>query len=56
MTSAEKLKTAAFEIYRTIYGEDSAMAAASALDKVNEALPLMKQITDTDPSMKPKLD
>ena len=56
LTSAEKLKTAAFEIYRTIYGEDNAMAATSALDKVNEALPLMKQITDTDSSMKVKLD
>ena len=30
LTSAEKLKTAAFEIYRIIYGDESAMAAASA--------------------------
>ncbi len=55
MTSTEKLKTSAFEIYRIIYGEDNAMAATSALDKVNEALPLMKQITDTDFSMKSKM-
>ncbi len=55
LTSAEKLKTAAFDIYRIIYGEDSAIAATSALDKVNEALPLMKQIADTDASMKGKM-
>ncbi|OGN99124.1 MAG: DNA repair protein RecN [Chloroflexi bacterium RBG_13_51_18] len=55
LTSAEKLKTAAFEIYRIIYGDESAMAAASALDRVNEALPLMKQIVDTDSSMQSKM-
>jgi DNA repair protein RecN (Recombination protein N) len=55
LTSAEKLKTAAFEIYRVIYGEDSAMAASSALDRVNEALPLMKQIVDTDASQQAKM-
>ena len=55
LTSAEKLKAASFEIYRIIYGEDSAMAAASALDKVNETLPLMKQIVDTDSSLQPKM-
>jgi len=55
LTSAEKLKTAAFEIYRVIYGEESAMAASSALDRVNEALPLMKQIVDTDSSQREKM-
>src|SRR4030042_779597 len=55
LMSAEKLKTAAFEIYRIIYGDESAMNADSALDKVNEALPLLNQITDTDPSMKAKV-
>jgi DNA repair protein RecN (Recombination protein N) len=55
LTSAEKLKTAASEIYRIIYGEDSAMASTSALDKVNEALPLLKQIVDTDASQKSKM-
>jgi DNA repair protein RecN (Recombination protein N) len=55
LTSAEKLKAASLEIYRIIYGEDSAMAAASALDKVNETLPLLKQIVDTDSSLQPKM-
>jgi DNA repair protein RecN (Recombination protein N) len=55
LMAAEKLKAASFEIYRIIYGEDNAMAAASALDKVNETLPLMKQIVDTDSSLQPKM-
>ncbi|MHB8104006.1 MAG: DNA repair protein RecN [Dehalococcoidales bacterium] len=55
LMSAEKLKAASFEIYRIIYGEDNAMAASSALDKVNEVLPLMKQIVDTDASLQPKM-
>jgi len=55
LTSAEKLKAASFEIYRILYGEESAMTADSALDKVNETLPLMKQIVDTDSSLQPKM-
>ncbi len=56
LTSAEKLKAASFDIYRILYGEDNAINATSALDKVNETLPLMKQIVDTDTSLKPKMD
>ncbi len=55
LTSAEKLKAASSEIYRIIYGEENAMNADSALDKVNETLPLIKQLTDTDASLKPKM-
>jgi DNA repair protein RecN (Recombination protein N) len=55
LTSAEKLKAASLEIYRIIYGEENAMNADSALDKVNETLPLMKQLADTDASLKPKM-
>ena len=55
LTSAEKLKAASYEIYRIIYGDDSAIASSSALDKVNEALPAMKQIIETDPSLQTKL-
>jgi len=55
LTSSEKLKAASFEIYRLLYGEDNAMTATSALDKVNETLPLMKQIVDTDASVQPKM-
>ncbi len=55
LTSAEKLKAASFEIYGILYGEENTMTADSALDKVNETLPLMKQLAETDASLKPKL-
>jgi DNA repair protein RecN (Recombination protein N) len=55
LTSAEKLKATSFEIYRILYGEENAMTADSVLDKVNETLPLMKQLADTDASLKPKM-
>jgi DNA repair protein RecN (Recombination protein N) len=55
LTSAEKLKAAAYEIYRTIYGDENSLESSSALDKVNEAIPAMRQIVETDPSLKAKL-
>jgi DNA repair protein RecN (Recombination protein N) len=55
LTSTEKLKAASYEIYGIIYGDDSAIASSSALDKVNEAVPAMKQIIETDPSLQAKL-
>jgi DNA repair protein RecN (Recombination protein N) len=54
LMSAEKLKAAAYDIYRIIYGEDSAMGSSSAVDKANEALPLMKQMVEKDPSLQSK--
>jgi DNA repair protein RecN (Recombination protein N) len=56
LASAEKLKAAAYEIYRIIYGDDSAAASSSAVDRINEALPGMKNIVDADPSLRSKLD
>ncbi len=56
LTSAEKLKTASYEIYRIIYGDESMLAASSAVDRVNEALPALKQVVETDPSLQPRLD
>jgi DNA repair protein RecN (Recombination protein N) len=55
LSSAEKLKAAAYEVYRIIYGDENSLDATSALDKVNEAFLPMKQIVDTDPSLKPQL-
>jgi DNA repair protein RecN (Recombination protein N) len=55
LTSAEKLKAASYDVYRIIYGDDSAMASSSAVDKASEALPLMKQIAEKDLSLQPKL-
>ncbi len=56
LTSAEKLKAAAYEIYRTIYEDENSLESSSALDKVNEAVAAMKQIIESDPSLKAKLN
>ena len=55
LTSAEKLKAASYDIYRIIYGDDSAMSSSSVVDKAGEALPLMKQIVEKDPSLQSKM-
>jgi len=55
LTSAEKLKMASYEIYRIIYGDDSALASSSVVDKANEAVPLMKQMAETDPSLQKQM-
>jgi DNA repair protein RecN (Recombination protein N) len=55
LTSAEKLKAAAYGIYGIIYGEDNAMNASSVLDRTGEALSQMQQMIETDPSLQPKL-
>ncbi len=55
LTSAEKLKAASYEIYRAIYGDENALDSSSALDKVNEAMTAMRQIVETDPTLKAKL-
>jgi DNA repair protein RecN (Recombination protein N) len=55
LTSAEALKTAAYEIFRAIYGDEDAMDTVPALDKIGEAVPVMRQIVEADPSQRPKL-
>ena len=54
--SAEKLKAAAYEVYRAIYGDENAMSSSSAVDRLNDVLPVMRQIAETDVSMKSRLD
>jgi DNA repair protein RecN (Recombination protein N) len=56
LTSAEKLKEASYEIYGAIYGEDNALGTASVIDRINQTLPLLKQIVEKDPSLRPRLD
>ncbi len=56
LTSAEKLKAAAYDVYRTIFDDDSALGSATAVDQVNEALTVLKQIVATDPALQPYLD
>jgi DNA repair protein RecN (Recombination protein N) len=55
LTSAEKLKEASYEIYRTIYGDENSLDVSSALDRLNAAVPVMQQIAGTDPSLRDKL-
>ena len=56
LMSAEKLKAAAYDVYRILYGDENAMTASSAIDKAGEALPLLKQVVEKDPSLQPKLN
>jgi DNA repair protein RecN (Recombination protein N) len=56
LASAEKLKAASYEIYKIIYGDESMPGSSSAVDKLNEALPVLKQVIETDPSRQSQLD
>ncbi|MFA5308180.1 MAG: DNA repair protein RecN [Dehalococcoidales bacterium] len=55
LMSAEKLKATSYTVYGIIYGEEGVMGVASAVDKANEALPLLKQMAEKDPSLQPRL-
>jgi DNA repair protein RecN (Recombination protein N) len=55
LTAAEKLKAASYEIYRAIYGDENSLDAVSALDRINAAVPVMKQVVETDPTQRSKL-
>jgi len=54
MTSAEKLKATSYEIYALLNSDDS--MSSSAIDRLNEALPLLKKIAETDPSLQTRLE
>ena len=56
LVSTEKLKAASYEVHKLIYGDDSMIAQASALDKLNEAIPALRQVVETDSTLKSKLD
>jgi len=56
LSSAEKLKAAAYEIFTLLHGDESALALSSALDRLNEAIPLLRKITETDPSVQERLE
>lgn len=51
LVSSEKLKESCYEAYRAIYGEDSSMTAASALERLNEAVVAIKKLAEIDGSM-----
>ncbi|MEE8414230.1 MAG: DNA repair protein RecN [Dehalococcoidales bacterium] len=56
LASAEKLKAASYDIYTILHGDESTLASSSALDRLNEALPLLRKIAETDPSVQTRLE
>ena len=56
LTSSEKLKTVSYEIYSIIYGDEDMLASSSALDRLNEALPLLKKMVEIDSSLQTRLE
>jgi len=56
LMSAEKLKAISYDIYRVLYGDETAMNSASVIDKAGDALAMMKQLTDKDPTLQPKMN
>jgi DNA repair protein RecN (Recombination protein N) len=55
LAAAEKLKEAAYRVYGLIYGDDSAGAASSVVDSLNQALPVLRQMVETDPGLRGRL-
>lgn len=51
LNSAEKLKATAYDIYSLLYGDDGMSSASAAIEHINEALPLLRGMTGTDPSL-----
>ena len=56
LMSAEKLKASSYDIYRILYGDETAMNSASVIDKTGDALSLMKQLIEKDPTLQPKMN
>ncbi|MDP3878727.1 MAG: DNA repair protein RecN [Dehalococcoidales bacterium] len=54
--SSEKLKEASHEAYRALYGDDSTVSGASALDKLGAAAHAMQTIAALDDTLQPQLD
>ncbi len=51
LVSSEKLKESCYEAYRAIYGEEGSVTAASALERLNQAVVAMKNLAEIDGSM-----
>ena len=56
LTSSEKLKAASYEVYSIIHGDDSTLGSSSAMDRIGEALPLLKKMTEIDSSLQTRLE
>jgi DNA repair protein RecN (Recombination protein N) len=55
ISSSEKLKASSYEIYHTLYGDDSTLPSASAIGKLKDAVQAMGKLVELDPSLKQKL-
>jgi DNA repair protein RecN (Recombination protein N) len=55
LASAEKLKEMSFQVHQTLCKEDSSGGGAPALDKLNEALAVMKKLVELDPALSQQL-
>jgi len=55
LASAEKLKEMSFQAHQALCKNESAGGGAPALDKLNQALAVMKKIVELDPSLGPQL-
>ncbi|MDD4859914.1 MAG: DNA repair protein RecN [Dehalococcoidales bacterium] len=56
LASCEKLKSAAYEAYQAIYGEESAADSSSALERLNRAIHAISHYVEMDTSLKPSLE
>jgi len=56
ISSCEKLKTLSYEAYQVLLGEDTSGTSASARDRLNEAIRIMKKLAELDPAQKHQLD
>ncbi len=56
LTSGEKLKTASYEIYSIIHGDDNMLALSSVIDRIGEALLLLKKMMEIDSSLQTRLE
>jgi DNA repair protein RecN (Recombination protein N) len=55
LSSAEKLKAVSYEAYQALCKEDASRASAPALDKLNEALGVMKKLVELDSTLSQQL-
>lgn len=56
LSSSEKLKASSYEVYQAIHRDDTLLPSVSALDKLNEAVRMMKELVELDSTLKQQLD
>ncbi|MFC1955303.1 DNA repair protein RecN [Chloroflexota bacterium] len=56
LSSCEKLKAYSYEAYQALNSENDAPASASAIDKINQAIQVMKKLDELDSALKKHLN